>query len=168
MQYSIVEYPAVETTALADEFIEGYEGVRTKSLFLVNRKKNRSYLVIMDGSKELDLDSLAEQFGESRLSFGSPERLQPALGLEPGIVSPFEMLDPDPREVKLCFDDVMLTERVLTFHPGDNRGRCLLRRMHSSRRSRRRRSPTSGSTLSDGPDRRGRVKTEKSNVGGPS
>lgn len=109
MQYSIVEYPAVETTALADEFIEGYEGVRTKSLFLVNRKNNRSYLVIMDGAKEFDLDSLAEQFGESRLSFGSPERLQPALG--PGIVSPFEMLDPDPREVKPCFDEVILTER---------------------------------------------------------
>lgn len=86
-------------------------GVRTKSLFLVNRKKNRSYLVIMDGAKELDLGSLAEQFGESRLSFGSPERLQPALGFEPGIVSPFEMLDPYPREVKLCFDEVILTER---------------------------------------------------------
>lgn len=121
IDYYLVEHPAAETTEEADAFIEGHEGIRTKSLFLVNRKRTRSYLLIMDGAKELDLAWLAKFLGESRLSFGSAERLGTALGLEPGVVSPFGMLDPAKREVRLLFDKEMLEQQTITFHPGDNR-----------------------------------------------
>ncbi|MER6016494.1 prolyl-tRNA synthetase associated domain-containing protein [Streptomyces bluensis] len=119
--FCLVEHEEARTTAEADAFIEGYEGVRTKSLFLVNRKRTARYLLIMDDQKELDLNRLVTTLGENRLSFGSAERLATALGLEPGVVSPFGLIDPDHREVVLLFDAEMLEEETLTFHPGDNR-----------------------------------------------
>lgn len=120
IEHSIVEHPPAETTEQADAFIEGHEGVRTKSLFLVNRKRTRSYLVIMDDQKPLDLKELAERIEESRLSLGSADRLQDALGVEPGVVSPLAMLDPEHRSPVLVFDEEMLEEPILTFHPGEN------------------------------------------------
>lgn len=118
--YSIVEHGEARTTAEADAFIEGYDGVRTKSLFLVNRRKTKKYLLIMDDQKPLDIDALAELLEQKRLSFGSAERLTAALGHEPGVVSPFGMIDPDHREVELLFDAEMLEKETLTFHPGEN------------------------------------------------
>ncbi|WP_312719263.1 YbaK/EbsC family protein [Mobilicoccus sp.] len=119
--YGLVEHPPAQTTLEADAFIEGHEGVRTKTLFLVNRKRTRSYLVVMDDRKALDLSALAQVLGEGRLSFGSADRLRDALDLEPGVVSPLGLLSPAHRGTLLSFDRDMLSERVLTFHPGDNR-----------------------------------------------
>jgi Ala-tRNA(Pro) deacylase len=118
--HSLVEHDIARTTAEADAFIAGHAGVRTKSLFLVNRKRTHQYLLVMDDQKNLDLDALAETLGESRLSFGSAERLSAALGLTPGVVSPFAFMDPGCRQVALLFDTEMLDEQILTFHPGDN------------------------------------------------
>ncbi len=46
--YEVVEHPAVYTTDEADTYIEGREGVRTKSFFLTNKKKTAFYLLVMD------------------------------------------------------------------------------------------------------------------------
>lgn len=119
--FYLVEHPQARSTEEADAFIDGYDGVRTKSLFLVNRKRTARYLLIMDDRKDLDLGVLGSTLGESRLSFGSPERLSAALGLEPGVVSPFGLIDPGHRDVSLLFDAEMLDEETLTFHPGDSR-----------------------------------------------
>ncbi|MGW2044683.1 YbaK/EbsC family protein [Streptomyces sp. NPDC001858] len=119
--FRLLEHAQAHTTQDADAFIEGHEGVRTKSLFLVNRRRTARYLLIMDDRKGLDVSGLAVTLGENRLSFGSAQRLTDALGLQPGVVSPFGLIDPDHREVSLLFDAEMLEEEILTFHPGDNR-----------------------------------------------
>ena len=120
IEHSFVEHPPAETTEQADSYIEGHEGVRTKSLFLVNRKRTRSYLLVMDDQKDLDLKDFAALIEENRLSFGSADRLQEALGTEPGVVSPLAMLDPEHRSPTLIFDEEMLEDPILTFHPGEN------------------------------------------------
>lgn len=51
MDYTIVEHPPALTTEEADCYIEGIEGVRTKSMFLTNKKKTAFYLLIMDDQK---------------------------------------------------------------------------------------------------------------------
>ncbi len=56
MDYTIVEHPPALTTEEADRYIEGVEGVRTKSMFLTNKKKTAFYLLIMDDQKQLDMD----------------------------------------------------------------------------------------------------------------
>ncbi|MER5201285.1 YbaK/EbsC family protein [Streptomyces sp. NPDC002755] len=121
IDFRLLEHAEARTTHEADAFIEGHEGVRTKSLFLVNRRRTVRYLLIMDDRKDLDVSRLAMTLGENRLSFGSAQRLTDALGLEQGVVSPFGLIDPDHREVSLLFDAEMLEEEILTFHPGDSR-----------------------------------------------
>lgn len=54
----MVEHPAALTTQEADYYIEGMEGVRTKSMFLTNKKKTAFYLLIMDDQKQLDMEAL--------------------------------------------------------------------------------------------------------------
>ena len=64
-----------------------------KNLFLRNKKGNRHYLVILPIEKEADLRRFVKAIGDDRLSFGSPERLAEHLGLTPGSVSPFGLLN---------------------------------------------------------------------------
>ncbi|EGO8429555.1 prolyl-tRNA synthetase associated domain-containing protein, partial [Enterococcus faecalis] len=56
----MVDHPPALTTEEADSFIEGIEGVRTKSMFLTNKKKMAYYLLIMDDQKRLDMNKLKE------------------------------------------------------------------------------------------------------------
>lgn len=54
----MVEHPTALTTQEADYYIEGMEGVRTKSMFLTNKKKTAFYLLFMDDQKQQDMESL--------------------------------------------------------------------------------------------------------------
>ena len=56
ISFDVVEHPPAFTTEQADSYIEGLEGVRTKSMFLTNKKKTQYYLLIMDDKKPLDMD----------------------------------------------------------------------------------------------------------------
>lgn len=118
--YEIVEHPPAETTEEADSYIEGKEGVRTKTLFLCNKKGNTFYLVIMDDSKRLDMEKLAEILNESRIRFGSSEKLMAKMSLPPGVVSLFGLLNNADHDIKIYFDKEMLSEKFMTFHPNDN------------------------------------------------
>lgn len=118
--FEVVEHPPAWTTAEADKYIDGKEGVRTKTLFLTNKKKDAFYLVIMDGAKRLDMDHLATILNEKRISFGSSERLMEKMGLSPGFVSIFGLLNNDEHDIKVYLDKEMLSERLITFHPNDN------------------------------------------------
>ena len=118
--FEVVEHPPAWTTDEADKYIDGKEGVRTKTLFLTNKKKDAFYLVIMDGEKRLDMGHLATILNEKRISFGSSERLMEKLGLSPGFVSIFGLLNNDEHDIKVYLDKEMLSERLITFHPNDN------------------------------------------------
>ena len=118
--YEVVEHPPALTTEEADNYIVGKEGVRTKTLFLTNKKKTAYYLVIMDDAKRLDMEYLAEILNEKRISFGSPERLMKKMGLPPGVVSIFGLLNNDEHDIKIYLDKEMLSERLTSFHPNDN------------------------------------------------
>ncbi len=54
--------PTAFTTEQADSYIEGLEGVRTKSMFLTNKKKTQYYLLIMDDQKPLDMDDFKNKW----------------------------------------------------------------------------------------------------------
>ena len=73
--FEIVEHEPALTTEQADSFIEGIEGVRTKTMFLINKKKTAYYLLIMDDQKRLDMDLLKELIGANRVRMASPESL---------------------------------------------------------------------------------------------
>ncbi|MGT2751854.1 prolyl-tRNA synthetase associated domain-containing protein [Streptococcus porcinus] len=118
--YDVVEHPAAFTTEEADRYIEGYEGVRTKSMFLTNKKKTSYYLVIMDDAKSLDMDSFKEIVHTNRIRMASEQSLQQKMDLAPGLVSPFGLLNNKEKDIQVYFDQEILDKPVQTFHPNDN------------------------------------------------
>ncbi len=120
ISYDIVEHPPALTTEEADSYIEGLEGVRTKSMFLTNKKKTAYYLLIMDDQKQLDMDLFKELVGANRIRLASSESLMEKMQLPAGTVSIFGLLNNVDKDVQVYFDQAILSEEILTFHPNVN------------------------------------------------
>ena len=118
--YDVVEHPPAFTTEQADSYIEGLEGVRTKSMFLTNKKKTQYYLLIMDDKKLLDMDNFKEQVKANRIRMASAESLAEKMQLPPGTVSPFGLLNNDEKDIRVYFDKDIVSEEIMTFHPNTN------------------------------------------------
>ena len=85
-----------------------------------NQKGNRHYLVILKHPKRADLRSVADQIGDGKLSFGSPERLMTHLGLTPGSVSPFGLIHDRAHQVRVVIDRELKSAERVSFHPNIN------------------------------------------------
>lgn len=120
IKYEMVDHPAAKTTAEADAYIAGKIGVRTKSMFLKDKKKN-FYLVIMDDAKRMDFKEFQELTSTKRISMAHDSDIEDQLGLEAGIVSPFGIMNNTAHNIQIYFDQDMLDENIpLTFHPNIN------------------------------------------------
>lgn len=118
--YERYEHPPVATAEEGERHWIGIAATHSKNLFLRNQKGNRHYLLIVVHSKRVDLRAVAAQMGDGKLSFASPERLLVHLGVTPGSVSPFGLINDHSREVRVFLDrDLALAERV-SFHPNIN------------------------------------------------
>ena len=118
--FQIVEHEPVLTTEQADRFIEGIEGVRTKTMFLTNKKKRNFYLVIIDDAKRLDMDVFKEIVEENRIKIASAETLNDKMMLLPGTVSPFGLLNNRDKDIQVYFDQEIVSEERMCFHPNTN------------------------------------------------
>ena len=118
--FDVVEHPPAFTTEQADSYIEGMEGVRTKSMFLTNRKKTQYYLLIMDDKKRLDMDDFKVQVGAGRIRMASLDSLAEKMTLPAGTVSPFGLLNNDEKDILVYFDKDIVSEDIMTFHPNTN------------------------------------------------
>ena len=118
--YTRHEHPPVFTVEQAEQHWTDIEGLHCKNLFLRNKRGNRHYLVVAPTSKKVDLRRLNEKLAEDRLSFGSPERLLRLLGLEPGSVSPFGLINDRRKEVMVILDEDLRSAWRVNFHPNVN------------------------------------------------
>jgi Ala-tRNA(Pro) deacylase len=91
-------------------------GVHCKSLFLKDKKEQR-WLVVAVEDRRLDLKALAPLIGAARLSFASPERLKAELGVEPGSVTPFALINAAPGALAVVLDAAMVAAELANFHP---------------------------------------------------
>jgi Ala-tRNA(Pro) deacylase len=114
------EHPPVATVEEAEKHWAGLRGTHCKNLFLRNNKGNRHYLVIAPVTRGVDLRRLNAALGEDRLSFASPERLKRWLGVEPGSVSPFGLINDEARHVQVVCDTALRAGAALGFHPNVN------------------------------------------------
>jgi Ala-tRNA(Pro) deacylase len=78
------------------------------------------WLVSAPFARAIDLKKLPGLIGSARLSFGSADRLRRALGLEPGSVTPFAVVNDPTRAVTLVLDAWMMTQGLLNAHPLTN------------------------------------------------
>ena len=118
--FDVVEHPPAFTTEQADGYIEGMEGVRTKSMFLTNKKKTQYYLLIMDDKKRLDMDDFKVQVGADRIRMASLDSLAEKMNLPAGTVSPFGLLNNEEKDIQVYFDKEIINEERMTFHPNTN------------------------------------------------
>jgi Ala-tRNA(Pro) deacylase len=114
------EHPPVFTVEDADKYWTDLRGTHCKNLFLRNKKGNRHYLVVAPTSRAVDLRALNRILQEDRLSFASPERLKRYLGLKPGSVSPFGLINDTAKEVRVILDEDLKNSSYLGFHPNIN------------------------------------------------
>ncbi len=94
-------------------------GGHCKNLFLRDRRK-RMWLVVCREDLRLDLGWLRRPLGADRLSFGSPDRLMRVLGVVPGAVSPFALINDADCRVQVILDRRMLALSPLNYHPLSN------------------------------------------------
>ena len=118
--FDIVEHEPALTTEQADSFIEEIEGIRTKTMFLTNKKKTAYYLLIMDDQKRLDMDLLKELIGANRIRMASPESLFEKMSLPAGVVSPFGLLNNTDKDIQVYFDKEIMSEKRMNSHPNTN------------------------------------------------
>ena len=118
--YTRHEHPPVATVEEAELHWDPIDATHCKNLFLRNQKGNRHYLVVLTASKKADLKAVADQIGDGKLSFGSPERLMTHLGLTPGSVSPFGLINNRDHAVRVVLDRDLKAAARLGFHPNIN------------------------------------------------
>ena len=94
-------------------------GAHTKNLFLVD-KDGRMVLVVAKEDSKVDLKSLATKLGLGRFSFGKPDLLLAVLGVEPGSVTPFALINETSREVTVVVDQALLAFAEVNAHPLTN------------------------------------------------
>lgn len=120
IDFKIVDHPPAFTTEEADKYIEGHDGVRTKSMFLTDRKKKNFYLVILDDYKRLDMDLFKDIVGEKKVKMASENSLMEKMKLPAGTVSPFGLLNNKDHDIKFYMDKEIADEEIMTFHPNTN------------------------------------------------
>lgn len=122
IEYKVIHHEAVHTIEEMDALGIFTDGELCKNLFLRNANGKTHYVVSMMKDKHPDIQKdIRSQLGCSRLSFGSDERLMKHLGLTPGAVSPFGILNDPDAEVNVVFDSELKTlDGLVGFHPNDN------------------------------------------------
>ena len=91
-------------------------GSHTKNLFLKN-KKNQFFLFSCDEKSLVDLKKFSKTIGFGNLSFAKEEYLSSLLGVQPGSVSPYALLNDMNNEVLFYLDDKLYKNEYLNFHP---------------------------------------------------
>src|SRR4051794_29455344 len=114
--YRTYTHPPVFAVAAAAALRGSLPGGHCKSLFLKD-KKRKFWLAVMLEERRIDLRKLAERLGAARFSFGSPADLQRLLGVGPGSVTPFALVNDIEHHVTPVLDAEMLRRDPLNYHP---------------------------------------------------
>ena len=119
--YQYHEHPPTATVDEARKYWTDSNTTYCKNLFFRNHKGNRHYLVIMECSQDLNIHDLEKRLNQGKISFASEQRMQKYLGLQPGAVSPFGLINDKERHVHVFFDNQLQQAHKISFHPNDNR-----------------------------------------------
>jgi Ala-tRNA(Pro) deacylase len=111
-----VSHPPLFTVEQSQSLRGQIPGGHSKNLFLKD-KAGRLFLLVLLEDARIDLKALPAVIGAGRLSFGSADLLREVLGVEPGSVTPFALINDKDRRVTPVLDQAMMTHEVLNCHP---------------------------------------------------
>jgi Ala-tRNA(Pro) deacylase len=118
--HATVKHPPLFTVEQSRAMRGQIPGGHTKNLFLKD-KKGALFLVVALEDAVIELKSLHRRLGASgRFSFGAADLLQEVLGVQPGAVTPFAVLNDKALRVTVILDAPMLEHATLNYHPLDN------------------------------------------------
>jgi len=112
-----IEHQAVFSVDESRDLTLKLEGGHTKNLF-VKDKKDNYFLLVIEQSARINLNQVHRLIGaKSRLSFGKPDKLMEYLGVTPGSVTAFGVVNDRHQNVKLIIDKPLLTHAKINCHP---------------------------------------------------
>ena len=114
-----IDHPAVFTVAESTELERNIPGGHTKNLFLKDAK-GRLFLVIAHSATQVNLKQLSKSLGAARFSFGKPDLLMEVLGVPPGSVTAFALMNDDHRQVRVVVDEALMEYDSINCHPLEN------------------------------------------------
>lgn len=119
--HEITEHKAVYNMAEVAEIELPYPEADAKNLFIRDDKKRNYYLITVKGAKRVDLKAFRQQFQTRPLKFVSENELMEILGLIPGAVTPFGLLNDEERKVSFYIDEELVQPPgMVGVHPNDN------------------------------------------------
>jgi Ala-tRNA(Pro) deacylase len=120
IQFEYHEHPPLATIEDTRIHWANYNSGRCKNIFFRNHKGDRHYLVILEHLRQLNIRDLEKRLKQGKLTFASDQRLKKYLGVEPGSVSPFGLINDTGKHVHLFIDEKLNEFDRLTFHPNIN------------------------------------------------
>ena len=119
IEHRTLEHPAVFRVDEGHDIKAALPGGHTKNLFLKDGK-GQLWLICALGETRIDLKKLPEVIGSARLSFGSAELMEEVLGVTPGSVTLFALINDPEHRIELVLDAAMLEPEPINFHPLTN------------------------------------------------
>ena len=126
VEHSTITHPPIFTVEEGRDWHDKIPGLHCKNLFLKD-KKDKLWLAVMPGDKRADLNKVDKRVGAARLSFGKPELLLEVMGLTPGSVTPFGLINDATRRVTVIVDGDLPKSEWVNFHPLHNAASTTLR-----------------------------------------
>jgi Ala-tRNA(Pro) deacylase len=121
------EHPPAPTIDEAIKYWKDLDATHCKNIFFRNHKGNQHYLVILEHQQQLGIHDLEQRLKQGKLSFASDERLLKHLGLTPGSVSPFGLINDLANHVHVFLDANLQKSRTISFHPCINTASIIVR-----------------------------------------
>ena len=116
IKYTVYDHQPFYTVEDSNEKRGEINGTHTKNLFLKN-KKNQYVLLSCEEKSVINLKHFSKSIGFSNLSFAKPEYLEKYLGIKPGSVSPFGLLNDKENCVNFYLEDILEKNIEINFHP---------------------------------------------------
>ncbi len=126
IETTIHEHPPVFTVEEARALRGKIPGGHCKNLFLKD-EKGEAWLIVCLEDARVDLKAAPARIGSKRLSFGKPDLLMEVLGVEPGSVTPFGLINDTTARANVILDESMMREEFLNYHPLRNDATATLR-----------------------------------------
>jgi Ala-tRNA(Pro) deacylase len=118
--YEVYEHPPLDTIQIALDYWKDIDATHCKNLFFRNHKGNKHFLVIIKDTTPFDIHSLEKRLRQGKLSFASEKRLMKYLGVKPGSVSAFGLINDTEHHVHVFMDKQLQQADKISFHPNDN------------------------------------------------
>lgn len=118
--FEYYEHPAAPTIEEAKKYWVDLVSTHCKNIFFRNHKGNRHYLVILEHTQALAIHDLEKRLKQGKLSFASPKRMLKYLGITPGSVSPFGLINDLKNHTHVFLDENLKKSDTISFHPNIN------------------------------------------------